>query len=157
MEKCTAKASFQIEGRRQNMTLICSCLSKDVRREWPMRGVCTQCHCSATQRGCFIGIMSLPTAFPVLLQPGQPIKEVSRQSSAYFRVEIHISCFCPSPRASPAQRPSLPAVPGEAAGPQGSLGAPANGVEKGFCKTLGCCQNSLDKLQGRHEERDGAN
>lgn len=49
------------------MTLICSCLSKDVRREWPMRGECTQCHCSATQRGCFIGIMSLPTAFPVVV------------------------------------------------------------------------------------------
>lgn len=67
MEKCTARTSFQTEEGKQNMTLICSCLSMDVQWEWPPIGVRTSCQGPATQRRrCFTDVMSLVTPFPVL-------------------------------------------------------------------------------------------
>lgn len=127
-------------------------------------------HCSATHRGCFRGMVVLVTPCPVVVLPGQPIKQLSRQSSApwsCFLVEAHISFVSlllgqPQHRETPWQCqlrllvPRCPLrVPGEAAGPQGSphsatwgCGSPnLHGyICRRCCKTLRCYQHSLDKL-----------
>lgn len=145
MGKCTAKASFQTEQGKQNMTSSCPCPSRDGKWEWPTRDVHTWCHCSDTQRGWFIGMMSLPSPFPnvaVARTANQTSEQAELSLLELFLVEAQISCFSPSPWGSPAQRdrPCLQS--------QVRLLVPrALWVTcRGCCKTLGCCQHSLDKL-----------
>lgn len=81
-------------------------------------------HSSVTQTGCFRGVLSWVTPFPVV-GAARTANKTGEQAELSLEELFpgrgsHLFVFVPQ---LPAQRPSLAAVPGRAAVPQGSVGA----------------------------------
>lgn len=110
-----------------------------VKRAWPVTGMCPAL--SHRQDALEVFCLGL-LLFLLFVLPGQPIKQVSRQSWASqscFLAEAHI-CLCLFPSSQHRDPPWLQCQ-------AGLLLRKAPWVHLRECsKTLGCYQHSLDKL-----------